>query len=175
MVYPLDDHYRMAIRELTAGRVIPFLGAGVNLCGRPEHARWQQGQYLPNGGELAEHLAGYFSYPSNERSDLVRVSQYISTMTGTGALYEELRKVFHANYPPTPLHTFFAQLPSALRKKPYESPYQLIVTTNYDDVLERAFQHANEPVDVVTYLADSEENGQKGTFRHSSPRGTSQS
>ena len=32
----LEDHYRMVLRPMLERRVVPFLGAGVNLCGRPQ-------------------------------------------------------------------------------------------------------------------------------------------
>lgn len=40
---PPDAHYNVVIKAIADGRVIPFLGAGVNLCGRPVHRKWQQG------------------------------------------------------------------------------------------------------------------------------------
>ena len=41
------------VKAIVNGRLVPFLGAGANLCGRPEMASYKQGQYLPSGGELA--------------------------------------------------------------------------------------------------------------------------
>lgn len=166
MLDSLDTHYQTVLNAILAGRVIPFFGAGVNLCGRPQGAAWQLGQYLPSGGELSEYLAASFAYPEQDKGDLVRVSQYIAVMSGTGPLYEELRKLFDADYPPTPLHHFFASLPAALRTRGYPPRYQLIVTTNYDDVLERAFRDAGEPFDLVTFAAEGE---QRGKFWHYPP------
>jgi hypothetical protein len=57
-------HYATVMRSMAEGRVVPLLGAGVNLCDRPDGQAWQQGRYLPNGGELAEYLAGIFYFPS---------------------------------------------------------------------------------------------------------------
>jgi len=167
---PLDIHYNMVIRAITAGRVVPFFGAGVNLCGRPAETAWQPGQYahLPSGGELAEYLAESFGYPLSDTDDLARVSQYVALMIGSGPLYDELHTLLDADYPPTALHQFFAALPAVLREKGYRLPYQLIVTTNYDDVLERAFQAAGEPFDLVCYIAEGEE---RGKFLHTPPDG----
>ena len=39
----------------------------------------------------------------------------------------------------------------------------LIITTNYDDVLERAYAEVGEPVDVLTYVADG---AHRGKFVH---------
>jgi tetratricopeptide (TPR) repeat protein len=176
----LDTHYKMVIKAITDGRLVPFLGAGMNLCGRPAGIAWRRGQYLPSGGELAAYLAENFGYPAGEVQDLVRVSQYVAVVTGSGPLYEELHSLLDADYPPTPLHQFLATLPAVLREKGYilengyireknyNPRYQLIVTTNYDDVLERTFRAAGEPFDLVTYVAEGE---QRGKFLHWPPDG----
>jgi hypothetical protein len=180
----LDEHYATVARYLAQGRVIPFLGAGVNLCGRPEGVSWQ-GCYLPSGRELSSYLAENLGYPlskrtlkcpvcsseislseTKEQEDLVRVSQYLAVRDGSAPLYLELHSLLDNDYPITALHQFLATLPAALRAKGYPRPYQLIVTTNYDDVLERAFEQANESYDVVYYEADGEH---RGKFWHRPP------
>ena len=163
---PSLTHYERITHALVDGRVVPLLGAGVNLCGRPQQESWQRGRYLPSGHELASYLAEKFDYPSDEAVDLVRVSQFASVMEGSGPLYEKLRNLFDADYPPTSLHQFLASLPAALRRRGYAPKYQLIVTTNYDDVLEKAFQAVGEPFDLVSYIADGEE---RGKFLHRPP------
>src|SRR5687768_3126361 len=109
MTAALDAHYRQVARAMILeGRVVPLLGAGVNLCGRTTDGPWQRGgRSLPSGGELAEHLAVSFDYPEEGR-DLVRVSQYVSVVLGDAPLYDELHDVFAADYEPTPLHRFLA-------------------------------------------------------------------
>jgi len=164
----LDTHYTMAVKALIGGRLIPFLGAGVNLCGRPPGVIWQHGKYLPNGTELATHLSTEFAYSAADATDLLRVSQYVAVMAGSGPLYNNLHVLLDANYPPTPLHDFFATLPKILRDKGYPSPYQLLVMTNYDDVLERAFEANGETYDVITYMADGQH---RGKFFHRLPTG----
>jgi len=172
----LDTHYRMVIKAISEGRVVPFLGAGANLCGRPPEVAWERGQreYLPSGGELAGYLAQGYGYPEGEALDLARISQYVAVMTGTGPLYEELHTLFDDDYPPTRLHTFLAALPRLLREKSLprtEDPLRrrfVIITTNYDDMLERAFKDAGEPFHLVYYVAESE---QRGKFWHLSPAG----
>jgi hypothetical protein len=166
-----DAHYRQVAKAMVVdGRVVPLLGAGVNLCGRPDERTWERGsRYLPSGGELAEYLADSFDYPEPAR-DLVRVSQYVSVVLGDAPLYDELHEVFAADYDTTPLHRFLASLPSTLRarRSPPRDTYQLIVTTNYDDALERAFDDAGEEYDLVSYIADGED---RGRFLHRAPGG----
>ncbi|HEX4865649.1 MAG TPA: SIR2 family protein [Acidimicrobiales bacterium] len=160
MTDDLLRHYRTVASEIAAGRVVPFLGAGVNLCGRIQTAGWRASQHPPSGVELTEHLARSFNYPRQPPTDLARVSQYAATMNGSGPLYEELRKVFNIDYRPTAVHRLLAQLPALLRARVTTPEYQLIVTTNYDNALEQAFQAAHEPFDVISYMADGEHRGQ---------------
>ena len=92
-------HYANVMRAMTEGRVVPLLGAGVNLASRPRGRAWKQGQYLPNGYELAKYLASSFSLPDDTDLNLLRVSQYVVTTEGLGPLYDELRKLFDAELP----------------------------------------------------------------------------
>ncbi len=159
----LAAHYKTVMKALSDGRVVPFLGAGANLCGRPNGALWQTQHYLPSGGELAEYLAGDFDYPSPDKQDLLRVAQYVAVMSGVGPLYEHLRTLFNTDYTPTALHQLLAMLPPLLRANGYPRTCLLIVTTNYDDLMERTFKSVGEPFDVVTYVADGD---QRGKFVH---------
>jgi hypothetical protein len=169
----LNAHYGRVLRDLAENRVVPLLGAGVNLCERAPGETWEVGKNLPSGTELAEYLAKIFFYPEERAVDLLRVSQYAAATDGTGLLYDELRQLFQRQYPPTRVHRFFATLPASLEplrnngQRP-DAPFQLIVTTNYDDALERAFDDAGEPYDVVWYIADGEE---RGKFWHRPPGG----
>jgi hypothetical protein len=86
------------------------------------------------------HLSETLGGPSSGGSDLVRTAQFAALIAGEAALYDELHKVFNADYPPTPVHEFFARLPATLHKKGFKPRYLVHITTNYDDVLERAFQ-----------------------------------
>src|SRR4051812_48384720 len=100
----LSEHFDAVIRRLQRGRVVPFLGAGVNRCGRPDGVSWQAAGFLPDGGELASHLAEKFGYPIQEdesRPDLLRVSQYVALMEDQFSLYEALHDVFRVEYQPT--------------------------------------------------------------------------
>jgi hypothetical protein len=54
------------MQAMAEGMVVPLLGAGVNLCGRPPGAGWEHGRYLPDGAELADILAGHFRSPEGE-------------------------------------------------------------------------------------------------------------
>jgi hypothetical protein len=166
----LEEHRVTVAKAMQEGMVIPFLGAGSNRCGRENDEDWRFGEseYLPDGRELAGYLADYFAYPVSQERDLVRVSQYATVKQGTGPLYQRLHEVFNSDFPPSPLHTFLAGLPAVWREKRCDAvPYQLIVTTNYDDVLERTFEAANEPFDLLSYVAKGPNSGK---FLHIPPK-----
>ena len=126
--------------------MIPFLGAGASLGGRAPGTKWEQGKAacLPNGGELANYLAERTEFPPDELPDLAKVAQYYNVVGGREALDGELHDIFNCDYPLTPLHTFLAEVPKPL----------LIVTTNYDDLIERAFDAKGRAYDVVIHTTD---------------------
>jgi len=135
------------VKALLAGRVVPVIG-------------------LDGAGDLAAHLASAFDVPDDRPVDLARVSQYVATMQGSGPLYDELHSRFEAAVEPGPLHRFLARLPALLRER--GAPHQLIVTTNYDLALERAFEDAGEDLDIVAYVATGPH---RGRFWHRPPDG----
>jgi hypothetical protein len=147
--------------------VIPFLGAGASLVERPPDSDWRDG-YLPSGSELAAFLAENYAFPESGPLDLVRVSQYVELTAGDAALYEELHSIFAGRYEPNKLHRLLAELPAIQRAGGHPQAGQLLITTNYDDALERAYADAGEAVDVVSYAAEPDE---PGAFTHIRPDG----
>ncbi len=167
----LEAHYNAVVNAFQRGHVVPFLGAGANLCDRPNGKVWRfdQNEFLPSGSELSSHLARSFDCDLPDNLDLLRVAQYIDLIAGTAPLYDELRNLFARDYPPTSIHRLLAKWPARMRSKGQPIRYQLIVTTNYDDILERAFCAENEPFDLVTYIATGPD---RGKFKHRPPAST---
>ena len=169
-----ESHFPQVVKALTTGRLVIFLGAGASLSSRAAGVKWEPGQteYLPLSGELASYLAETFD--CEPTSDLARVSQQVALLNGTGPLYDELHSLFNIDYPPAPLHRFFARLPGRLRALGYprsSDPLRrrlLVVTTNYDDLQERAFADEGVSFHTVIYEADGE---QRGKFLHRQPSG----
>lgn len=96
---------------------------------------------------------------------------YILKSSSLDSLYTSLCEILsrlRKTYPPNGLHQYIAELPAQMkaRNKPVRSPglpFQLIITTNYDDMIEQAFLKAQQPFDVIFYVADGPE---KGRFKY---------
>jgi hypothetical protein len=163
-----EYHFWLVASRMLAGRVVPFLGAGANLCGRPKDQGYELGRYLPSGDELAKILAEASKYPDCEHLDLLQVSQYFDAVLGQQILYEQLRQTFNADYPPTTLHESLALIPAIVRERA-ASPPLLVLTTNYDDAMERALEDKDEPYELLWYEAKPGES--LGHFVHRTPTG----
>ncbi len=67
------------------------------------------------------------------------------------------------------LHEFLATLPKTMLKKGYRDfPCPLVITTNYDEILERVFDGVSQDYDLVFYIAEGPE---RGHFKHKTHEG----
>src|SRR5512144_308689 len=173
---PDEVFFNHLLRQICRGRVTPFLGAGVNLCGRPQNLpfspeEWLPGEWLPSGKELARYLAREFAYPTPkaeaELDDLIRIAQWVSVKLDNESLYAELHDIFDRDYRPTAIHHTLARLPAYAERRA-RSEYPLMITANYDDALEEALVDAGVEFDLLTYIATGEH---RGRFRHDTPDG----
>ena len=160
--------YGVIWNHLKKREVIPFLGAGASLSGRPSKINWNEesADFLPTGQELANRLAKIVSYPQPkledeqdpqkirsyylalaEHDDLAKVSSYYTQTADRPSLIDFMKEVFHRDYQIGKIHQFLAEIEVPL----------LVVSTNYDDLLERAFQEKGKPYHLVTYPTDNEE------------------
>lgn len=136
--------YRLIDKKLREGNVVPFLGAGVNIR---SPGTTKVGTQLPTGGQLSRQLAELVSYPADddhELDDLSKVSSYFVETSARSTLRQELRAVFDVDSQPGPIHQYLASIEAPL----------LIVTTNYDDNMERALQRVGRPYDLVVHPTD---------------------
>jgi NAD-dependent SIR2 family protein deacetylase len=116
---------------LHAGKVIPFLGAG---------ASFGPGG-LPTARDLASALATKTRFPPEEPVALSTVAQWFEVVGGRQSLEDELHEVFAAAYAPARLHRYLAAVQAPL----------LVVTTNFDDMIEQAFDAAGVRYDRVVH------------------------
>jgi hypothetical protein len=149
---PTEPPYGGIWNRWKAGKVIPLVGSGASFVGRPSDAKWTTPcAFLPGGLELAWFLADEVTFPSTDprdRDDLAKVSSYYVDALGRPALRERLREVMNRNCQTGSLHEFIAAVPAP----------QVIITTNYDTLIEQAFHAAGKPYDLVVYPADRKDN-----------------
>jgi hypothetical protein len=165
-----ENHYLEVVTAMSRGKLVPFLGAGVNnAAARAAGERVEAAtSSLPDARGLARYIAQRHRVPgpTQRSSDLERVSQYVYQQLGYQPLYYDLHELFDEDHSPTAVHEFLASVPVTLRQKGYELAHPLIVTTNYDDLMEAALERAGTPADVVYYVA---EGPWRGRFAHRPP------
>jgi DNA-binding SARP family transcriptional activator len=157
---PRDDHLGDVVGALLGGRLVTVVGAGVN-------AGMTNGDGLPGPAEVTAHLVDAFNCPPEYARDLAHVAEYVTLTSGVGPLYDELHALYDREFPPRPVDRALARVARLLRE--HEAPNQLIVTTNFDNALERAFAEAGEECDVVTYVAVGRN---RGKFLHLGANGS---
>jgi hypothetical protein len=149
-------HWDSIVRGIDKGLTVPFLGAGVNASSKDY-------QGLPMGGEVARRLVSKLigqdvgdlvdlvnvtrrpalrDYPDLGRTrveDLARVALHVELEGGYPAVVAYLKEIIaDEDFEPPTLLRVLARL-----------PFKMIVTTNYDRLLERAFALENQAAPLV--------------------------
>ena len=142
----LSPPYQLILDGLNHRMVIPFLGAGASQSRAHLNANDNKNSniFIPTALELANYLARKSEFPNDEGVDLAKVAQYYNLVGGRAPLHRELHNIFNRDFPIAPLHNFLASIDTPL----------LIITTNYDDLIERAFVRHNRQFDVVVHASD---------------------
>lgn len=117
-----DENWELVLNKVDAQECVPFLGAGASAG------------VFPTGAVLAEKLATKYGFPYPDRSDLIKVSQYVAVKSDRKnaklaflEIFNHSKNVeFERNHN---LHADLARL-----------PLPLYVTTNYDDLMLKALQ-----------------------------------
>jgi hypothetical protein len=119
------------IEQVANGNCVLFAGAGISVG-----THGQRG--LPSGSDLAQALATRCGYTGSDLS-LPRVAQYYELENGRQALVEFITNEI-ADPQIAPL--FIHQLTTWL-------PFRVVITTNWDRLLERACERASKPYRLV--------------------------
>jgi hypothetical protein len=134
LINPLD--LELLVQRIREGRCVPFLGAGVN-------ARSERHGYegLALGAEVARRLADRLRLEGHKLDslDLAEVAQALEVLTDRWSLIEDVREILsRSEVGPSPALRTLARL-----------PFKLLLTTNYDQLLERALEKANKDYTVI--------------------------
>src|SRR6266496_2556800 len=120
-----DVQLDMIARRVRDGRCVPFLGAAVNI---DSPARDYRG--LPIGRQLVTELRRALRHEDAWAADLARAALEYEVRTDREDLLEWLKaKLADRDVEPSPALKMLAEL-----------PLRLIITTNYDGLLERALE-----------------------------------
>ena len=117
--------HEFLLQEMSAGNAVLFCGAGVS-----------QGRY-PTWDQLLRELAAEAGLPAAE-VDPLDLPQWYVEARGRAALEGHLVRIFDAPAEPTQLQRILARF-----------PWDVVFTTNYDRLLERALAAQGREVDVV--------------------------
>jgi hypothetical protein len=138
-------------RALWKGRVVLFLGDGVNAAGsgRGDAPGAVRPGCLPSGVELSRVLAVDLGLDrDDDLEDLAKVSSYYESFQGRPALRERLRGLLSpqppGDHPESALYRLLAEVPVPL----------LVLSTSFDTQIEQVFRAAGKPYDLVVYPAD---------------------
>jgi len=133
-----DFPYGIVRELLRKGAVIPLLGGGASYSARPP---------IPSGREVKELIARLCDFPTSAfyQSDVAEVASFFVQQLGR----EQLDNLLHttlvrADFVPGATHRLLAD---AARKSPL-----IILTTNYDTLLEQALDEVEARYDTVSYV-----------------------
>lgn len=193
---PHDSDYHWIIEAIKGSRLIPFLGAAINLYNEPPindielvNRLIKSMQTDPTFEDLStvpcpmcqimaanEKILGELTKEQRlaaAKMYLQYLAEYNRLSVGSiSPFYEKLYEEFqnqYQPYQPNYLHDFFARLPRRMLDKSYPLPYKLLVTTNYDNLLEQAFKNARQPYDLVFYVAEGIHMGKFKYKKHGKP------
>jgi hypothetical protein len=139
-----DNDWNLLIKRIRTQHCLPFLGAGVSLAVGTDPG-------LPTGGQLANSLAEECNYPGADKWDFFRVCQYFAMVRDPHSLREAIRdRLQQPKVRPTRVHEILASL-----------PFPYVMTTNFDNLMERSFRDAGKHPKIVSYtrLSNIEELG----------------
>ncbi len=129
-------------QALRAGECVLFVGAGLS-----------SGAGLPSWGELVQRLARDLNVQASERIDQLDLAQWYREEFGAARLGEVVRSTFQGAGLPTLAHYLLMAL-----------PLRHVITTNYDDLLERALSALKRHPLPVVRQEDVVRTGDAGTY-----------
>ena len=171
---PSTRHYDEVKEWLYKGQLVVFLGLNVNLYGRQLMPSWSPGSVLPGGVELFDYLKRTHHYPL-AGGPLASIAQRLVVDRKSEDLYEAFASTFAARLALPALYSFLARVVKSVRKQlnKYPDPFRrrpLILTANYDNSVERAFE--GQGIDSYHVISYSLTADPVGEFQHTRVEGT---
>lgn len=122
------------VDSIRAKECFVFLGAGASTVPDGEVG-------LPTGAELSRRLAEKCAYPGPDISDFLRVCQFYDLTRGGHQLRRQIvEELSMPGLRPGRLHAQIAEL-----------PFQYVLTTNYDRLMETALEAAGKSPQIAVY------------------------
>ncbi len=132
--YMDDNDWGTLVASIEDQQCVVFLGAGASTVLEGEKG-------LPTGGALSEMLANECKYPGIDKRDFLRVCQYYELVRDGHRLRRSIiQKLDQPNLKPGVLHNLIAEL-----------PFQYVLSTNYDLMMEEAFRQKGKNPTVLVY------------------------
>lgn len=128
--------YEIIANCFKSSTIVPFLGAATSFVGA------KSAPLLPNASQLAAELLGTLSYPGDKADELAKVSQYIEEIRADrpyllGEICNRFLKAVGPDYS-TAFTEFLTDIHESMMPK-------LIITTNYDVLVERTLERRGIP------------------------------
>jgi len=133
--------------SVRAGQCILFLGAGVHHAPPRAGFVYPAAHRPPMGSALSRALATETdferTFPNESVTNLQRVSLYYERQRSRSALISRIRAEVHKNRRPSPILRALARM-----------NFPLIITTNYDQLFERALEREQKQPRISVYSPD---------------------
>jgi hypothetical protein len=136
--------------KVKQGQCILFLGAGVH-CKVPDGLSfvYPECHSPPRGGSMAQSLAEKCDFadrfPRDDPRNLQRVALYYERQFSRKSLIDELKMAVDVQKKPSPALQALAEL-----------NFPLVITTNYDQLFERALRKADKEPSIAIYKSNEE-------------------
>lgn len=136
-------------RAILEDQIVFFLGAGASLSPAfdYENQSWAPDSGVaPSAANLSAELLRGSNIDTSEIAclELPRIASLYEACRSRGELRNEMERLFGRCKKPLPLHEYLSKLDS----------HPIIVTTNFDDLIERQFDKVGKEYDLLLYAAD---------------------
>ncbi len=133
-----DWDWDLFLRGIKNGRCTPFIGAGACY------------PILPLGKEIARKWAEEYSFPLEDSHDLIRVSQFLAMKKEAMFPKNELKDIIDDKL--KNIDSRYFKSADEIHGVLANLPFPIYITTNYDDLMERALKALTNPKEPKTEI-----------------------